>query len=112
MLPVPHGPDQQKLAAPTDLRNGAPPSIMLDNAYIESFNGRLRDACLNVDWYLLLTDARGNVESWQRHDNRSRPYNALGWLKPQELALAVVQQAGERDPEAYLSADLNLGNTQ
>jgi len=63
VLPVPHGPDQQKLAAPTDRGNSAPPSIMPDNALAESFNGRLRDECLNANWYLSLVDARSKIKA-------------------------------------------------
>ncbi len=42
---------------------------MPDNAYIESFNGRLRAECLNASWFLPLADARERIEDWRCHDN-------------------------------------------
>ena len=95
MLPVPHGPDQQNLAAQTDLRNESPPCIMPDNTYVESFNGRLRDECLNAHWFLSLADARTKIEAWRRDYNESRPHTSLGWLTPVEYAAATAAQAAE-----------------
>ena len=43
------------------------PGKPTDNAYVESFNGSLRDECLNVNWFLSLEDARGKIEAWRRH---------------------------------------------
>jgi putative transposase len=41
-----------------------------DNAYVESFDGRLRDEWPNANWSLFLEDARGQIEAWQRHAGR------------------------------------------
>ena len=71
------------------------PGKPTDNAYVESFNGRLRDECLNANWFLSLTDAKAKIEAWRRHYNESRPHTALGWLTPHEFALAAVQRAAE-----------------
>jgi putative transposase len=68
---------------------------MPDNAHVESFNGRLRDECLNANWFLSLADAKAKIEAWRRHYNESRPHTALGWLTPREFALAAVQRAAE-----------------
>jgi putative transposase len=54
------------------------PGKPTDNAYVESFNGGLRDECLNVNWFLSLEDARGKIEARRRHYNESRPRTALG----------------------------------
>jgi len=54
------------------------PGKPTDNAYVESFNGSLRDECLNVNWFLSLEDARGKIEAWRWHYNESRPRVALG----------------------------------
>ena len=70
------------------------PGKPTDNAYVESFNGRLRDECLNAR-FLSLTDAKAKIEAWRRHYNESRPHTALGWLTPHEFALAAVQRAAE-----------------
>ena len=47
---------------------------MPDNALVESFNGRLRDECLNANWFLSLADARSKIETWRRQYNESRPH--------------------------------------
>lgn len=62
------------------------PGKPTDNAFVESFNGRLRDECLNTHWFLSLADARAKIEPWRRHYNESRPHTSLGWLTPKEFA--------------------------
>ena len=52
------------------------------NAYIESFNGRLRDECLNEHWFTFLDHARGVIETWRREYNDERPKKILGGLTP------------------------------
>ena len=56
------------------------------NAYIESFNGRLRDECLNEHWFPSLLHARTEIESWGREYNEERPKKALGGLTPAAYA--------------------------
>ena len=53
-----------------------------DNPFIESFNGRLRDECLNVHWFSGLDDARRKIEDWRRDYNETRPHSSLGDLAP------------------------------
>jgi len=62
------------------------PGKPTDNAFIEAFNGRLRQECLNENWFLSLEDARGKVEVWRQEYNRQRPHGALGNLTPVEFA--------------------------
>lgn len=62
------------------------PGKPTDNAYIESFNGRLRDECLNTNWFLSLEDARTKIEAWRRDYNEIRPHTSLGWKTPVEFA--------------------------
>jgi putative transposase len=62
---------------------------------VESFNGRLRDECLNANGFLSLADARSKIEAWRRQYNESRPHTALGWLTPQEFALTAAQKVAE-----------------
>ena len=57
-----------------------------DNAYIESFNGRLREECLNTHWFLSLEDARDKIEAWRQDYNESRPHTSLGYLTPLEYS--------------------------
>ena len=60
------------------------PGEPTDNAFVESFNGRLRDECLNTHWFLSLEDARAKIDAWRRDYNESRPHTSLGWLTPIE----------------------------
>ncbi|MDL2317441.1 integrase core domain-containing protein [Desulfovibrio sp. OttesenSCG-928-A18] len=61
------------------------PGKPMDNGHIESFNGRLRDECLNQNAFLSLADARDTLERWRRDYNRQRPHSALGWMTPEEF---------------------------
>ena len=56
------------------------------NAYVESFNGRLRDECLNEHWFTSLLQARTLIEQWRREYNEERPKRALGGLTPSAYA--------------------------
>jgi putative transposase len=57
-----------------------------DNSHIESFNGRLRDECLNVSQFTSLDDAREQIERWRVDYNAHRPHSSLGNLTPSEYA--------------------------
>ena len=59
------------------------PGKPTDNPYIESFNGSLRDECLNVHWFLSLDDARAKIETWRRDYNAYRPHQSLDGLSPE-----------------------------
>ena len=62
------------------------PGKPTDNAFVESNNGRLRDECLNKDWYLSLTDGRGKIETWRRDYIKFRSHSAFGWMTPSEYS--------------------------
>ena len=71
------------------------PGKPTENAFIESFNGRLRQECLNECWFLSLEDARERVEAWRYHYNHDRPHRAHGGLAPAEFVRSIeVQKAG------------------
>ena len=57
-----------------------------ENAFIESFNGRIRDECLNMSWFLSLREARSIIEKWRIQYNERRPHSSLGGLTPSEFA--------------------------
>lgn len=61
------------------------------NAYIESFNGRLRDECLNEHWFPNLLHARAVIETWRREYNEERPKKALGGMTPKAFAKHLVE---------------------
>ena len=61
------------------------------NAYIKSFNGRLRDECLNEHWFTNHLQARTVIETWRREYNEERPKKALGGLTPAAYAKQLAQ---------------------
>lgn len=62
------------------------PGKPTDNSHIESFNGRLRDECLNVHQFLSLTHAQQQLDAWRSDYNHTRPHGSLGHLTPSEYA--------------------------
>jgi len=73
------------------------PGKPTENGLIESFNGRLRDECLNVNQFASLEDAKGQIEAWRIDYNRHRPHSSLGNLTPNEFAIKCQEQrASER----------------
>ena len=76
------------------------PGRPTENAYVESFNGRFRDECLNTHWFATLEEAKDLIEIWRQTYNQIRPHSALGNLTPEEFVgrnaeRAGAQQAGE-----------------
>lgn len=55
------------------------------NAYIESFNGKFRDECLNEHWFLSMRHARAIIEDWRLEYNSERPHSSLGYLTPNQF---------------------------
>lgn len=67
------------------------------NAYIESFNGKFRDECLNEHWFRDLHHAREIISAWRLDYNENRPHSALGYLTPSEFAATVRTQGNEHN---------------
>ena len=65
------------------------PGKPTQNAFIESFNSRFRDECLNENWFLDLADAREKIERWRQFYNRERPHTSLGGRTPEEVLREV-----------------------
>lgn len=63
------------------------------NAYIESFNGRLRDECLNEHWFTSLAHATVIIETWRREYNEERPKKGLGGLTPSAYAKKLTEKS-------------------
>jgi len=77
------------------------PGKPVENAYIESFNGRFRDECLNEHWFVSMRHARRLIEQWRIEYNTERPHSALGYLTPQQFAQAhEVKQLLTSDSKA------------
>lgn len=66
------------------------PGKPIQNAYIESFNGRLRDECLNEHWFRNLCEAREIIEKRRLDYNENRPHSALGYMTTSEFAKSLV----------------------
>ena len=66
------------------------PGRPVENGYIESFNGRLRDECLNGEIFFDLADAREKLERWRHDYNENRPHSALGDRTPAEFASTLA----------------------
>ena len=67
------------------------PGKPTDNAFIESFNGKFRAACLNTAWILSLVEAQAKCEAWRRDYNEVRPHSSIGHQTPAELIFASGQ---------------------
>lgn len=81
------------------------PGKPVQNAFIESFNSRLRDECLNENLFSTLSEAQRIIEAWRHDYNHARPHSSLGTLTPSEFA----DRQGEGPPEqAQGSAALPL----
>ncbi len=72
------------------------PSKPHQNAYIESFNGKFRDECLNEHWFLSMRHAQAIIADWRLEYNEARPHSALGYRTPKEFV------------ERFLTADSKL----
>ena len=90
------------------------PGKPIQNAFVESFNGRFRDECLNEEWFTGLAHARAAIEAWRIHYNTSRPHSALGYLTPTANADRRAASLELRGGSAQLPLDAktNQGNSQ
>ena len=79
------------------------------NAYIESFNGRLRDECLNEHWFLNLAHAQALIEAWRREYNEERPKKALGGLTPAAYAKQLAEKSATVAPDSKQGCYSNMG---
>jgi len=79
------------------------PGKPIQNCYVESFNGRFRDECLNLNWFTSLSDAIAKIEEWRVDYNRHRPHGSLGDLSPEEFALRALH-GPEKTKAGELSA--------
>lgn len=64
----------------------------VQNAYVESFNGKLRDECLNANWFTSLRDARRLIGGWWQSYNKERPHSSLGYVAPVEYAATLANR--------------------
>ena len=72
------------------------PGKPMQNGHVESFNGRLRDECLDTSWFRTLNDVRETLANWRREYNCERPHSSLDYRTPEEFR----QQIGCADVES------------
>ncbi len=73
------------------------PGRPVQNAFVESFHGKLRDECLNASWFGSLLEARAKIAAWREEYNEERPHSSLGYLAPGVFARRI---AALRSPTA------------
>jgi putative transposase len=78
------------------------PGKPVQNAFIESFNGRLRDECLNEHDFASMFDVTRTLAAWRENYNRLRPHKSLGWKTPEEFAATF--KINPNDPTLHLSS--------
>ena len=74
------------------------------NAFIESFNGKFRDECLNPNWFVDLRHARELIEAWRVDYNTVRPHSSLRYRTPEEFAASVAPRPAS-PPTPVVSLD-------
>ena len=83
----------------------------VENAYIESFNGRLRQECLEENWFTSMQDAREKIEAWRVDYNEHRPHTSLGNETPREFA-AQWGAISDREGGSFLTILLDQRRVQ
>ena len=78
------------------------PGKPVENAFIESFTGRLRDECVNVHQFTSLAEAQAIIQAWRVDYNTRRPHGSLGHLTPSEF---MTQRQEERTAEEVVCSD-------
>jgi putative transposase len=74
------------------------PGKPAENGFIESFNGRLRDECLNANLFFNLADVRQKLEAWRQDYNTLRPLGSVGWLPPAAFAQRAMRSLPKTTP--------------
>ena len=79
------------------------PGKPTQNAFVESFNGKFRDECLNENWFRDLQDAREKIEAWRHDYNTQRPHRSLQHMTPQEYRKKVDFKNSEKRKELSIA---------
>jgi putative transposase len=80
------------------------PGKPIENAYVESFNGKFRDECLNEHWFLSVAEAQQLIEAWRVDYNTVRPHRSLGQQTPAAYAAALATAEQPSSPWRKSSA--------
>ena len=88
------------------------PGKPIENALVESFNGRFRDECLNQHWFTTLADAHRSIETWRLDYNRVRPHSSLGYLPPAAYARGVGLRSTPSTSAPQLQQTLHVNSRE
>jgi len=83
------------------------PGRPMQNGYIESFNGKFRDECLNEQWFETLQQARTTISAWRQDYNEVRPHSSLGRMPPARFAERHRQRAGDAAHPCPVNTEIN-----
>ena len=79
----------------------------MENGFIESFNGKLHDECLNKELFFTLKDARQNLKRWHKDSSEQRPHSVLGDCRPWNASDALWKNQQLDQPKTSISSDPN-----
>nr|WP_184533944.1 IS3 family transposase [Variovorax sp. Sphag1AA] len=83
------------------------PGRPMQNGYIESFNGKFRDECLNEQWFETLQQARAAIATWRQDYNEIRPHSSCGRMPPAKFAELHRQRAGDSAQTTSITTEIN-----
>jgi putative transposase len=83
------------------------PGRPMQNGYIESFNGKFRDECLNEQWFETLVQARSAITAWRQDYNEVRPHSSCGRMPPAKFAQEHRQRAGDAPGPSSNTTEIN-----
>jgi putative transposase len=84
------------------------PGTAVQNGYVESFNGRFRDECLNANCFLHIGDAKQKIEQWRMEYNEERSHSSLAYSTPREYAEACSDSGGRMAGRGSMEADFQI----
>ena len=87
------------------------PGRPMQNGYVESFNGRFRDECLNANWFVNIVDAKQKIEDWRVEYNVERPHSSLAYRTPNEYAEVCSELTSRMDATPPVRPSPLLGST-
>ncbi|AKJ27302.1 mobile element protein [Caldimonas brevitalea] len=82
------------------------PGDPMQNGYIESFNGKFRDECLNEHWFQAQQQARQAIAHWRRDYSEVRPHSSIGRIPPARFAELHRQHAGSAAQQPTASTEI------
>ena len=86
------------------------PGKPIQNALVESFNGRFRDECLNAYWFTTLSDAKEIISDWKRDYNENRPHSSLNNMTPKQFRKYVEEMIAKHGEKISSIGNVDLAN--